>query len=60
MYLAVFVTVFLLVILYLYIQNNLHKVTSYKVFIPNLHPSVKDKKILFISDTHFREKNSHA
>lgn len=60
MYLAVFVTVFLLVILYLYIQNNLHKVTSYKVFIPNLHSSVKDKKILFISDTHFREKNSHA
>lgn len=59
MYLAIF-AIFLFVILYLYIQNNLHKVTSYKVFIPNLHPSIKDKRILFISDTHFREKNSQA
>lgn len=50
----------LLIIFYLFVQNFLHKITSYKISIPNLHSNVKGKKLVFISDTHFRERISHT
>lgn len=60
MYVVIGLVILLLIGLYFYIQNYLHKVTSYKIFIPNLHPSIKEKKVVFISDTHFRERISHS
>lgn len=59
MYLVVTGVIVLLVGLYLYRQNYIHKINSYDIFIPNLHTSLKGKKIVFISDTHFRENVSH-
>lgn len=56
MYLFIFI--FFLVILYLCIQNYVYSVSSYKLFLPSSHPLVKDKNIIFISDTHFRERVS--
>lgn len=53
-----FIGLVLLLGLYLYIQNYVYSVSSYKLFLPKSHPSLKDKKIIFISDTHFREKIS--
>lgn len=47
-----------LIIFYLYIQNRLIKKRTYKLHIDRLHSSYKGKKILFFSDTHFRERNS--
>lgn len=60
MYLVVLILGILLIGVYLYIQNNIHKTTSYSVFIPDLHSSLIDKKVVFISDTHFRENISHS
>lgn len=60
MYLLVLLGLLFLIVLYLYLQNNWISKSSYKIFVPNLHPVVKDKKIVFLSDTHFRDKISHA
>lgn len=49
-----------ILMLYLYIQNNLHKRTDYKISIRKLDNAMKGKKIVFISDSHFREKTSLA
>lgn len=54
------IAVVLLLLLYIYFQNYVHTVTPYKLFVPNLHPAMKDKKIVFLSDTHFREQISHT
>lgn len=43
---------------YLYQQNYLHKLSHYKVFITRFNQDFKGKKIVFISDTHFRSKIS--
>lgn len=45
-------------VVYLYVQDYRHKVTKYTVFIPGLHSEIKDKKVVFLSDTHFRENTS--
>lgn len=45
-------------ILYLYRQNYLHKIRSYQIDSGHLDQSLKGKKIIFLSDTHFREKTS--
>lgn len=58
MYFWILLALLVLVALYLYIQNNVVSKRTYNVFIPNLHPEVKDKQILFLSDTHFRKSNS--
>lgn len=59
MYFWLFIAFVLLLILYLYIQNRVTQVTSYHIFISKLHPEMKGKKIVFISDLHFRENVSH-
>lgn len=46
------------IILYLYIQNHLHKVTKYKIHLPKLDSKMAGKKIVFLSDTHFKESTS--
>lgn len=53
-----FIGLVLLLAFYFYIQNYVYSVSSYRLFLPNSHPALKDKKIIFISDTHFREKIS--
>lgn len=50
----------ILILVYLYIQNNRATVNSYNIFIPRSHPALKGKKIVFISDTHFRSRISHS
>lgn len=60
MHFWIILALLVLIALYLYIQNNVVSKSTYNVFIPNLHPNVKEKKILFLSDTHFRKKNSHT
>lgn len=50
----------ILLIFYLYIQNYLHKVSYYQIHSGHLNQSLKGKKIIFMSDTHFREKTSLA
>lgn len=59
MYVWLILIAIILFLLYLYFQNNIHSVTIYKLFIPYLHPNLKGKKIIFISDTHFRVRVSH-
>lgn len=49
-----------LIVTYLYIQNNVLIHTTYKLSLPKAHPKLKDKKIVFFSDTHFRNRNSHT
>lgn len=48
-----------LTVAYLYIQNNALKHTTYKLSLPKANPHLKDKKLVFFSDTHFRNRNSH-
>lgn len=60
MYGKIFLVTLLLGVIYLYIQNYLHTISYYKLFIAQLDRSLKGKKIVFISDTHFRNKNSIA
>lgn len=43
--------------LYLFLQNNSLSKTYYELFIPRMHPKLKGKKLLFFSDTHFRDSN---
>ena len=50
---------FLLLGGYLFWQNHIHKVTSYTLAISKNYASLKGKKIVFISDTHFRKNISH-
>lgn len=60
MYLLVLLAIVFLIIVYLTLQNKWVSKSTYRVFIPNLHPKVKDKRIIFLSDTHFREKQPHS
>ncbi len=60
MNLWILLALFVIVALYLYIQNNVMASSTYKIYIPNLHPVVKDKKIVFLSDTHLRDNVSHS
>lgn len=60
LYLWLLLAIVILLIVYLTIQNKWVSQTTYKVFIPNLHPKVKDKKMIFLSDTHFRGKQSYT
>lgn len=59
MYEILIILVLLLLGGYFYWQNHIHKVTSYTVSLPKDYASLKDKKIVFISDTHFRKNISH-
>lgn len=45
---------------YLYYQNNALSHTTYKLSLQKGHPELKNKKIIFFSDTHFRNRNSHT
>lgn len=56
-YLVIF-GLFIMLIFYLYMQNNLLIKRHYKIHIERLHHTYKGKKIVFFSDTHLREKNS--
>lgn len=58
MYLWFLITLLIILGLYLYSQNNLISTSSYKIFNPKLHSEMKGKKIVFLSDTHFRDKIS--
>lgn len=59
MYLWGTLILIVLILLYFYIQNNILSITKYTPLISTLHPELKGKKIVFISDTHFRARNSH-
>lgn len=50
----------LMLIIYLYAQNHLHKITKYKIHLSKLHSKMKGKKIVFLSDTHFKKSTSLA
>ena len=52
--------ILLLIIIYLYIQNNRVSLSTYTIHMPRLHPSLKGKKIAFLSDTHFRDNTPHT
>ena len=52
--------ILLLIIIYLYIQNNRVLLSTYTIHMPRLHPSLKGKKIAFLSDTHFRDNTPHT
>ena len=52
--------VFILVSIYLYIQNYSHKISRYIISFSSINQSFKGKRIIFISDTHFRENTSLA
>lgn len=54
------VSLFIVVALYIYQQNYLHKKNEYKIFMSKFNQKLKGKKIIFISDTHFRSKISIA
>lgn len=58
LYWKIALTMLFVLLIYLYIQNYLHKTTHYKIFIPKLDRTMKNKKIVFISDTHFRDTTS--
>jgi len=58
-YAIVIVFVLLCLGLYFFWQNYIHKVTSYNISIPEKYASLKNKEIVFISDTHFRKNISH-
>lgn len=60
MYLWLLLALLVLIALYLYIQNNVFSKSTYKIHMPKLHANVKDKKIVFLSDTHFRKNLSHS
>lgn len=49
-----------IIVTYLHIQNNALQHTTYKLSLSKAHPKLKDKKIVFFSDTHFRNRNSHT
>lgn len=55
----IFIVVLILLLIYLYIQNYVHTVTNYDVHISNMHPELIGKKLVFLSDTHFRERPAH-
>lgn len=48
--------VILLLSIYLYVQNNWHKITKYRIHLPR----IKEIKIVFLADTHFQESTSLA
>lgn len=52
--------ILLLIIIYLYIQNNRVSLSAYTIDIPRMHPSMKGKKVVFLSDTHFRDNTPHT
>jgi len=58
-YLIVTILVLLLFGGYFFWQNYIHKVTSYTFSIPKKYSSLKNKEIVFISDTHFRKDLSY-
>lgn len=50
--------VFILIIIYLYRQNFIVSKKRYNIHISNQPYEVIGKKVIFISDTHFRERNA--
>ena len=60
MNLWIVLTLLVLIALYLYIQNNVILSKKYKIYVPNLHATAEDKKIMFLSDTHLRNNVSHS
>lgn len=49
-----------IIIIYLYSQNHLHKRTKYKLHLSKTHSKMEGKKIVFLSDLHFKESTSLA
>lgn len=60
MYWKVIIGIILIVIIYLYIQNQFHKTTRYTLSLSKMHSKKKGRKIIFLSDTHFQESTSLA
>jgi len=50
----------LIIIIYLYIQSNIATINSYQLYLPKSHPALQGKKIVFMSDIHFRNRISHS
>lgn len=50
----------LIIAIYLYAQNNWHKVTKYKLYLSKTDSKITGKKIVFLSDTHFKASTSLA
>ncbi len=60
MYVWLILGILLFAIFYLYYQNNLLSLSTYKLAVPRMHPSMKGKKVVFLSDTHFRNNTPHT
>lgn len=45
--------------IYLYIQNNFITINTYRISVPRLQSKMQGKKMVFFSDTHFKDRNSH-
>lgn len=52
------ISLFIILMIYLFQQNYIHKKNYYKFLTSNYNQALKNKKLIFISDTHFREKSS--
>lgn len=50
----------ILVIVYLYVQNYLIKVTPYEMTIPGLHSDLKGKKVVHLTDLHLKPRSNKS
>lgn len=57
-YWKLIVGIILICIIYLYAQNNWHEKTTYKIHLSKRHSKLNGKRIIFLSDTHFKESTS--
>lgn len=47
-----------IIIIYLYLQNNLVSKNTYKIHLKETNNELKGKKLVFLSDSHFKTRNS--
>ncbi len=60
MYVWLILGLLLLLMIYLYVQNNYLSISQYTISLPQIHPALRGKKIVFLSDTHFRDNTSQT
>lgn len=60
MYFWLILVLIFLIMVYLFYQNNRLKISTYKLTIPRMDTRMKGKRIVFFSDTHFRERTPHT
>ncbi|TVP89532.1 metallophosphoesterase [Alkalibacterium sp.] len=47
-------------VVYLYVQSYLIKITRYDITIPGLHPDLKGKKVVHLTDLHLRPRTNKS